>query len=493
MYALLHYGLIVLAVIAFAFSLLGLLPFSVISLGILIVCLIASTYIVNYIFARLFKATVNYESYIITALILFFILAPVTNVTDALVALAAGTIAMASKYLLAIRKKHIFNPAAFAAFLLGLLGFGNEIWWVGSLILLPFVTVFGLLVVRKIRRFQLFLPFLAVAVVTICLFNMRNGLSMQESITQVFSSWPIMFFGTIMLTEPLTTPPRKKWYMSYAALVGVLFGVQFEIGPLFASPEFALVVGNLYSYIVSPKYKLFLSLTKRHEIGSGMYEFIFAHKEPFIHHPGQYLEWTVPQVHADFRGNRRYFTIASSPTEKDIKIGVRIGPEHSSSFKKKLLAMKEGEEIVASQLSGDFILPDDTAKKLVFIAGGIGVTPFRSMIKYLLDKKEKRDIVFFYACSQEGEFVYRDLLAEAEKELGITVVYVITRAENAPANWKGMKGRLTADDITKYVSEAKDRTYYLSGPNAMVEGYKSILHTLGVPLTSVVTDYFPGF
>jgi ferredoxin-NADP reductase/Na+-translocating ferredoxin:NAD+ oxidoreductase RnfD subunit len=493
MYRLVLYGLLILAGISLLFGFTGLLPFSGLSMTVTLVLVLLTCLVTNAVFARIFKAVTNTESYLITALILFFILPPALNLTDALVAIAAGGIAMASKYLLALHKKHIFNPAAIGVFILGLFGFAAAIWWVGSLILLPFVIVLGLLIVRKIRRFHLVWAFLVPAVITICLFNLRNGLSVQESLLQMFSSWPLIFFATVMLTEPLTTPPRKKRYMVYGGLVGILFGLQFEAGPLFASPEFALVTGNIFSYLLSPKRKLFMNLKEKRLLVPSIYEFVFSGSVPFAYHPGQYLEWTVPPGRIDSRGNRRYFTIASSPTEPEVKLGVKIMPDHLSMFKKHLVTMKPGDTIVGAQLAGDFVLPEDTKQKLVFVAGGIGVTPFRSMIKDMLDKKEKRDIIFFYACSTPQEFVYQDIFDTAAKDLGVRVIYLITKAENAPQGWKGETGRLTDELIKKYVPDLNERRLYLSGPNAMVEGYKVLLIKLGVKRNSIVTDYFPGF
>ncbi len=492
MYRLVLYGLVVLVSVSIIFGFLGLLPFSGVAMLFTLTVLTAVGYLTHRIFAWIFKATTNSESYRITVLILFLIVPPISDATDFAVTAAVAFVAMASKYLLAIEKKHIFNPAAFGVFLLGLFGFGTAIWWVGSLILLPFVAVLGFLIVRKIRKPYLVLPFFLTAILTISLFNLRNGLSITESITQVVTSWPTVFFATVMLTEPLTAPTRFRLYVLYSGLVGILFGLQFHIGPLFVSPEFALVVGNIFSYIVSPKQKLFLKLKEKKQLSSDIFEFIFTKRADFSFHPGQYLEWTVPPHHVDSRGNRRYFTIASSPTEEDIRLGVKILPKQSSRFKKALLELETGDRIVASQLAGDFILPDATGH-YVFIAGGIGVTPFRSMIQYLLDKKEKRDIIFFYVASSPEELVYRDVFDRAVSELGIHVIYVITHPDNVPKGWSGEVGRLNDAILTKHVSDVKERTYYLSGPNVMVDWYKNMLRELGVPASSVITDYFPGF
>jgi Na+-translocating ferredoxin:NAD+ oxidoreductase RnfD subunit len=359
MYRLVMYGLIVLAVIAIGLGFLHKLPFSGLQFIETLLIVTITCFVTNFGISKLLKVATGDESYLITGLILFFILAPIANLTDVWVTVAAGVIAMASKYVLVINKKHVFNPAAIAIFLLSLFGIGNGIWWVGSLILLPFVLILGLLVVRKIRRFHLFISFVISAVTVLVLFNLGNHMSPMESMKQSFTSWPLIFFGTIMLTEPLTAPARKNMQIIYGALVGVLFGAQFHIGLLNSSPEFALVVGNIFAYLVSSKQKLFLKLKSRREIGKDLYEFVFEKTNVFSYIPGQYMEWTLAGFRSDFRGNRRYFTIASSPTEQDIKLGVKITPDHASAFKKQLLKISPGFPMVADHLAGDFVLPEE--------------------------------------------------------------------------------------------------------------------------------------
>ena len=491
MYRLVLYGLVVLAFISLVFGFFEILPFDFLQQSLILVLVIAVCYLANVIFVKIFRAQANDESYLITALILFFILAPSTQLNDLMIVALAGILAMGSKFLLAVDKKHIFNPAGISVFILSLFGFGNIIWWVGSGVLLPFVVVFGLLVVRKLRKFEMVTVFFAVALVLICSFNMRNGLTFYQSFMQAFVSWPLVFFATIMLTEPLTLPPRKRLQLIYGGVAGFFFGMQFSIGPLFASPELAIVAANVFSYIVGSKQKLFTTLKSQLEIGHNMYEFAFA-KIPFVYLPGQYLEWTLPGVALDSRGNRRYFTIASSPTEDKVLLGVKIILEGSSAYKKRLKALKPGDKIIGAQLTGDFVLPTDKTKKLIFIAGGIGVTPFRSMTKYLVDKKELRDIALFYCASDSREFVYQDIF-EQGRAIGLKAIYVVTDKENVPERWNGEVGRITSEIIKKHVPDFAERTFYLSGPNSMVEGYKRLLSGMGVKRSQIVTDYFPGF
>lgn len=444
---------------------------------------------VNIVLAKLFKAAINAESSYITVFILFFLVPPVDSVQSGFMAAGVAILAMASKFIVAYRRKHLFNPAAFAVAVFYFFGYG-AFWWIGTPILFIPTLILGLLIVRKIRRFSLFFSFLATAIPVMLAFSVFYKFEFFDSLMQLFLSWPLIFFGTVMLTEPLTTPPTRKLQMIYGALVGALFSYQLPIFSLYPSPELALLVGNVFSFIVSPKEKLILTLKGKKEIAEDTYEFVFESPRKIGFRAGQYLEWTLNQFITDGRGNRRYFTLASSPQEEGIKIGVKMNTP-SSSFKKGLKELKVGEKLMAGQLAGDFTIPNDENGKFVFIAGGIGVTPFRSIIADLIDKKDTRSFVLFYANKTVKEIAYKDFFDTAQNTINLKTFYSIS--DETDANWKGLKGRLTPEVLQKNVADYKERTYYLSGPELMVEGYKKLLLALGVRRTQIRTDYFPGF
>ena len=478
MYRLVLYGLFVLAVLGIGFGFTDVLPLNGWYMLSSLVVLIAVSALSNIALGKIFKIPINAESSYITALILFLILPPASDLQSQIIIALVALVAMASKFVLNIRGKHIFNPVAIAVVLVGLTGLVLPTWWVGSAVLLIPVTVLGLLMARKVRRYDIFFAYAVVAVIGIVLTNMNYGGTLISSFIGAFKSWPLMFFGTIMLTEPLTTPPSRKLRIAYGALVGLLFAIPFQIGTLlYSTPELALVIGNIFSYIVSPKQRLVLRLKEKLQLAPMVYDFIFSPNRPMPFTAGQYMDWTIDAPKNDTRGNRRYFTIASAPSETDIHLGVKVATE-SSTFKQALLAMQPGQEMMAGTLSGDFILPKDTKKKLVAIAGGVGITPFRSMIKHMLNTNEHRDIVLFYLATDPAEFVYKDVLEEASR-VGVKVVY--------------LTGYITAEVILKEVPEYKERVYYISGPPGMVQAYKKLLTSLGVSLTAIKTDYFSGY
>jgi ferredoxin-NADP reductase len=155
--------------------------------------------------------------------------------------------------------------------------------------------------------------------------------------------------------------------------------------------------------------------------------------------------------------------------------------------------MRPGHEIVASQLAGEFVLPEDEREKLVFMAGGIGITPFRSMIKDLLDRCEVRPITVLYSNRTAPEIVYADVLEKARDQLGIKTVYTLTDVKSVPPDWQGETGRVDAEMIANAVPDYHERTFYLSGPRSLVVGFEDVLRNIGIPKRRIKTDFFPGF
>jgi len=497
MYRLVLYTLIFLVIAAIPLSAFNKLPFSTTALLYSVITILIVSVIANKIFSWAYDAPTNVESVYISALILILIVTPKT-INDPLSYLSfvvlVSALAMASKYLMAIGKKHIFNPVAIAVVLSALTLNQSASWWVGNLYMAPFVALVGFLIVRKIRRADLVISFLASVLVVVVVSNLITGstISPLVDIYRTLFQSPVLFLAVFMLTEPLTTPPTRTMRIIYGALVGLFFIPSLHIGSLYFTPELALVLGNIFAYLVSPKEKLFLTLKEKIKIASDISEFSFIPDRNFSFVPGQYLEWTLKHRSPDDRGNRRYFTISSSPTEQTLKLGVKFYPE-LSSFKNKLFFLKPGDSIIASQCAGEFILPEDKAKKLVFIAGGIGITPFRSMIKYCTDVNEKRDIVLLYSNKTIADIAYKEIFDEAAAKIGVKTIYMITNQTgiSRPANMRA--GYINADTILNEIPDYRERTFYISGPRGMVVMFKKTLSDLGIERGKIKTDFFPGF
>jgi ferredoxin-NADP reductase len=492
MYRLVLYYLLGLLAAAEFFCVMGWLPYHPLALLGTTVFLMAVCWLTNTLFAKTFRVPTNVESVYISALILALIITPLSAVPDLWFLGWAAVLAMASKYILAVQRKHLFNPIAFAVVLTTFTINETATWWVGSAALLPFVLLGGLLIVRKTQRASLVIGFLLTSLLTTLGLSIlaRTGLVAALQNTLLYSPW--LFFAFVILTEPLTMPSTRRLQIMYGVLVGVLFAPQVHIGSVYSTPELAILIGNVFAYLVSPKMRWVLTLKEKLQIAPDIYDFIFVPSQPLTFAPGQYMEWTLGHARPDSRGNRRYFTLASAPTETHLRLGIKFYRE-SSTFKQALLAMDEHSEIVASQLAGDFVLPADPQQQCVLLAGGIGITPFRSMIQQLLDTNQKRPLTLFYVNRTMDDLVYQEVFDRAAWQLGVKTIYALTDTSNVPPVWRGKVGRITSQMIIDEVPDYQACLFYLSGPNAMVESFEDLLASLGVKRSHIKTDFFPGF
>jgi ferredoxin-NADP reductase/Na+-translocating ferredoxin:NAD+ oxidoreductase RnfD subunit len=492
MYRLMLYYVGSLLAAAFGLGFFGLVPNDPMQLAFSSLVILAVCWIADRLFAAVLEVPVNAESVYITALILALVMAPAspTDLPGVAGLVLASFAAIASKFVLANHRKHIFNPVAIGVAVSALALDQPATWWVGgNMALAPLVLLGGLLVMRKVQRTDMvgiyILANLAVTLAT-SPFS-RYG----DALTQSLLYSPLLFAGFAMLTEPMTAPHARRARLAYGAIVGALSSANVHFAGYYLTPEVALLAGNAFAWAVGPKGRFKLTLVGVEQMAAGCYDFIFASNRKLGFRPGQYLDWTLEVADPDSRGNRRSFTIASAPTEDQVRLGVKFYPG-PSAFKRALAKMRPGDVIYGSQLAGEFTLPGDDGAKLAFIAGGIGVTPFRSMVRELLDKQTPRPIVMLYGADTGEEIAYADLFDQAERELGIRTVYAV--ASEAPQDRANVHhGFIDVDLIQREVPDYGDRTFYISGPRAMVVRFQTLLRELGVARSRIKVDYFPGY
>jgi glycine betaine catabolism B len=434
--------------------------------------LMAVCWAANKLIAKFLDIPANKESDLITGLILALILTPPATARDFALLAAAGIGAMAVKYVITVYKSHIFNPAAAGAFIAGEIFHKYAAWWVGTKFMAPLIIIGAILILRKMKRFTLVLIFLAVYVLYL-IYGTTSGGNLHFLWSEIVST-PVLFFAVVMLIEPLTSPSLLNKYAPFGLLVGVLYSVT----KLKISPEEALLIGNIFTFIVAPNKRYEMNFVRRIQEAEGIYSYVFALPKNFKFEAGQYMEWTVARNKTDSRGNRRYFTISSSPTESGVMFTVKEPPAKSSAFKQRLGQLKAGEIILASDLSGNFNLPKDKSKKLAFLAGGVGITPFRSMAKYLVDSGQTRDVALLYSASSPAEFSFQNLFKTAS-QAGVKAIYIT--------------GTLDEKRLSTMLPDFGQRTFYVSGPYGYVHAMENSLLRLGVASSKIITDYFPGY
>lgn len=470
----------------------GLLAYSLLSLaataGIAAVACVG----VNALFARIFGAPANHDSALITGLILALIAGPVMDQTEIIALAWAATLAMASKYILAVHHLHLFNPAAIGLVITGLAAGHPGSWWVGTTSMTPFVIAGGLLLVRKIRRGDAVWFFLWTNLAITLGWSAWQGVPIAVAVPQAMLNSPAWFLAFVMLTEPIAMPSTRPMQVAYGALTGLLAVPQLHVGTFYPTPEEALAIANAFAWPFRSHRRLTLRLERAIVIGPGVVDFLYAPASRLAYRPGQYMEWTLDHPHPDSRGMRRHFTLASSPTERTVRIGVRFSP-NGSTYKG---AMRDhtwqATPILATGVAGDFVLPRDRRRKLAFVAGGIGVTPFRSMVKYLTDRGEQRDIVLLQAAHDVSGLIYQDVFQQAERAFAFRHIPIVADRTSAPARWRGLAGHIDASLIRRQIPDYRERLFYVSGSARMVQSVREALRELGLPDAQIRTDDFSG-
>ncbi len=490
MYRLVLFYVLALLVGDFGLSMAGLSAHDPAAMAFSTLLILATCWIVNWALGKAFRVPVNVESIYITAIIVALLMQPILP-SDQMgmfgLALASAA-AIASKFFLAIYRKHVFNPVALGVVASAYILDQPATWWVGgSVYLLPIVVMGGLLILRKMQRFEMFGVYLLANLMVTILSTTPDMYG--EALSQTFLSSPLLFCGFAMLTEPMTAPAARWPSLGFGALVGALSSPAIHIGDFGFTPELALLVGNVFAWAVNPKYRFKLVLERIEKTASGCYDYVFASNRPVDFTPGQYLDWTIHSRRADDRGNRRTFTIASAPSENHVRLGVKFYP-NPSAYKQTMLNMKPGDVVYGAQLAGDFVLPK-AEEKLAFIAGGIGVTPFRSMIQHMMDVGDQRMATLFYGNNKANEIAYVDVFNRAENELGLRTVYAVAEAQHSETNFH--KGFIDADLIKREMPDYAERLYYVSGPRSMVVKFEQVLAELGIAKSRIKTDFFPGF
>jgi glycine betaine catabolism B len=214
--------------------------------------------------------------------------------------------------------------------------------------------------------------------------------------------------------------------------------------------------------------------------------FWFEPDKALDHIAGQFIEMTLKHDNPDDKGIKRWFTISSSPTDAPLFSITTKFSEPSSTFKSALNKLQIGDSVNIEGPIGDFVLPIDAQIPLTFVAGGIGITPFHSILKWLYDTKQSRDITLIYAARTEAELVFLKLF----EKYGMTRDILLSEPE---ASWTGSRGQLSGELIIKLAKPVNDSIIFVSGPEKMVESLEDQLTKLGIDKSRQVGDFFPGY
>lgn len=237
-----------------------------------------------------------------------------------------------------------------------------------------------------------------------------------------------------------------------------------------------------------------LPFLKKEQVADQTYSFYFRRTKKIDFIPGQYIRMTLDLTENDPRGNSRFFSLCSSPLEEEfIMITTKIA-DVPSPFKKRLLSLTPNEVVRFFGPAGVFVLPEQSARPIILLAGGIGITPFHSMILYASVKKCNFFITLLAAFSTVEEAVfYQELQDAAALQDNLKVIYTISHPERSQRKWDGEKGRISEEMIRKYVSHPEEALFYICGPMNMVEAMIELIKGMGVPKENIKKENFTGY
>jgi ferredoxin-NADP reductase len=239
-----------------------------------------------------------------------------------------------------------------------------------------------------------------------------------------------------------------------------------------------------------PIYKT--KLKSREEIAEGTMAFHFEKPDGFAFKAGQFGDYTlINPTDTDSEGNIRGFSLASAPYESDLMLATRM---RDTAFKRVLRSMEIGTEITLDAPYGSFTLHNKTSTPAVFLTGGIGVTPVRSIVLQAAHDNLPHKIFLFYSNRRPEDAAFLNELMEAQKRNpNYTFVGTITEPETSSPKWDGETGYITKDMLVKYVGDLILPIYYVAGPPGMVTAMRKTLNEAGVDDDNIRTEEFSGY
>jgi ferredoxin-NADP reductase len=206
--------------------------------------------------------------------------------------------------------------------------------------------------------------------------------------------------------------------------------------------------------------------------------------------PGQYFWVELPNIgHEDERGLRRHISVVTSPNERGVLgLCTRL---RDTAFKRTLAELEVGAEVDVEHPKGDYVLPSETDRPYVFIAGGIGITVFRCMLRYIVEEGLAHRVTLVYSNRDRESAAFLDELAEIERENeNIRLVLVMTD----DPGWEGETRRIDAKVLRDHLDgELGDYTYLVAGPPGMVDAMETTLREAGLPEEQVRLSRFAGY
>lgn len=235
-----------------------------------------------------------------------------------------------------------------------------------------------------------------------------------------------------------------------------------------------------------------IKLKDRFTVAEGTMAFQFEKPSGFIFKPGQWIDITLlDPSETDAEGNVRGFSVASAPEEELLMVATRM---RDTAFKRELAKMPMDTEVKITPAGGNLTLYNNPARTAVFLAGGIGVTPVRSILLHAAQQRLPHKIVFFFSNRRPEDAPFLNELEALQKENpNYTFVPTMTHIADSQQQWNGETGKIDKEMLTRHLGAAESPIYYIVGPPGMVKGMQEMLNESGIDDDDIRTEGFSGY
>ncbi|MGH9354325.1 MAG: ferredoxin--NADP reductase [Terriglobia bacterium] len=237
---------------------------------------------------------------------------------------------------------------------------------------------------------------------------------------------------------------------------------------------------------------LMLKLLGREQVADQTMSFRFEKPAGWAFKPGQSVDMTlIDPPETDAEGNTRSFSIASDQSEDALLFATRL---RGSAFKRVLSQMPLGSRVKVDGPFGSLTLHNNAARAAVFLAGGIGITPFRGMIVRAAREKLAHRIYLFYSNHRPEDAIFLDELQSLQQQnRNYKLIATMTGMEKSQRPWQGETGFIDKAMLDRNLQDAASPIYYTAGPAAMVKAMQSLLNQSGVDDDDIRVEEFPGY
>jgi ferredoxin-NADP reductase len=239
-----------------------------------------------------------------------------------------------------------------------------------------------------------------------------------------------------------------------------------------------------------PPYKTKLKAQK--SLCAGTTAFYFEKPEELEFEAGQFFNFTLLSPdETDLEGNTRALSIASAPHERNLMVAMRL---RTTAFKRTLNSLPLDTELLLQGPFGSMTLPRNTTRPAVLLAGGIGITPFRSLIRNAAESPSPRRLFLFYSVRVPEEAAFLEELQEMEQcKMRYKCICTVTQPDKSRMAWRGETGRISIELLSKWIPELSVPIYYIAGPPGMVTGVRRMLIGAGVAEEDIRAEEFYGY